>query len=175
MIQHRPIRQIAYFVPDVWAAAERHSALFGSGPFYVAEHMELGHSIHRGVDRPLDHTAAVGQWGDLMIEFDQQNNAGPSIFHDMYPEGSGRFGLHHIAVFVDDLATAAEDCENKGFPIAFEASVNGMTYMMADAVATHGHMIEIYPRAPFLLNIYDLVKRSAEGFDGKQLFRSFQP
>jgi hypothetical protein len=34
-----PVRQIAFFVADVVAAARRHSAIFGSGPFYVAEHI----------------------------------------------------------------------------------------------------------------------------------------
>ncbi|MFD2136543.1 hypothetical protein ACFSLT_18030 [Novosphingobium resinovorum] len=85
-----PIRQIAYFVPDVRAAARAHSAAFGSGPYYVADHIALTRAVHRGVERELDHSSAYGQWGEVMIEFCQQNNPGPSAFHDLYPEGSGR-------------------------------------------------------------------------------------
>jgi len=28
--------------------------------------------------------------------------SGPSAFHDVYPDGSGRGGIHHAALFVDD-------------------------------------------------------------------------
>jgi len=31
------------------------------------------------------------------IEFAQQNNPGPSCFHDLHPEGAGRSGAHHLA------------------------------------------------------------------------------
>src|SRR5262249_54570204 len=99
-----PIRQIAYFVPDVRTAATKHHALHGSGPYFIADHIPLRRALHRGTERPLDHTSAYGQWGDVMIEFVQQNNAGPSAFHDVYPEGSGRQGIHHVAVFVDSVS-----------------------------------------------------------------------
>ena len=101
-----PIRQVAYFGTDVRAAALRHSQIHGSGPFFVAEHIPLRRALHRGVERTLDHSSAYGQWGALMIEFVQQNNPGPSAFHDMYPEGSGRGGIHHVALFVPDLQAA---------------------------------------------------------------------
>ena len=42
------VRQVAYFVPDVVAAARRHASLFGSGPYYVAEHIPLTLCEHRG-------------------------------------------------------------------------------------------------------------------------------
>lgn len=93
-----PIRQIAYFVPDVRVAAARHAALFGSGPYFVAEHIPLRKALYRGREGRLDHSSAYGQWGELMVEFVQQNNPGPSAFHDMYPEGSGRGGIHDINV-----------------------------------------------------------------------------
>ncbi len=57
LLRH-PVRQIAYFVPDVVDAARRHAAAFGSGPYYVAEHIPLTLSEHRGRPAPLDHTSA---------------------------------------------------------------------------------------------------------------------
>ena len=73
-LAHLPPRQIAYFVKDAKAAALRHHRMFGSGPYYLSENIPLARSIHRGVQRPLDHTSAYGQWGSVMIEFVQQNN-----------------------------------------------------------------------------------------------------
>ena len=44
---------------DVDAAARTHSAAFGSGPFFVARHVPLVWSRHRGIERV--HLVAAGQ------------------------------------------------------------------------------------------------------------------
>ena len=148
---HHPIRQIAYFVPDVRAAALAHHQTFGSGPYFVAEHIPLRRAIHRGVDRMLDHSSAYGQWGAVMIEFVQQNNPGPSAFHDVYAEGSGRSGLHHVALFVDDVAAETARFAAAGHPPALQAEMaDGFAFAMIDTVATHGHMLELYAPLPQL-------------------------
>jgi len=46
-----PVRQIAYFAADVRVAALEHHLRFGSGPFFVAEHIPLRQSLHRGAAR----------------------------------------------------------------------------------------------------------------------------
>lgn len=104
-----PVRQLAYFVPDVRDAALAHHEMFGSGPYFVADNIPLRASVHRSESRLLDHSSAYGQWGTVMIEFVQQNTPGPSAFHDIYPEGSGRYGFHHVALFVDDVDAACVD------------------------------------------------------------------
>jgi len=80
-----------------------------------------------------------------MIEFVQQNNPGPSAFHDLYPEGSGRGGFHHVALIVDSLAASRREFANAGFVEALYAEMNdGFAFVMVDAVARYGHMIELY-------------------------------
>jgi catechol 2,3-dioxygenase-like lactoylglutathione lyase family enzyme len=166
----RPIRQVAYFVPDVREAARRHHALFGSGPYFVAEHIPLRRAVHRGVERPLDHSSAYGQWGDVMIEFVQQNNPGPSPFRDMYPEGPGGEGLHHIALFVDDVAAELRRFEAAGHPTALVAEMNdGFTFAFVDCVATLGHMIELYAPLPQLTGFYAKVREAADSFKGGEI------
>jgi len=124
------------------------------------------------VPTPLDHSVAIGQWGNLMIEFDQQNDAGPSVFHDLFPEGSGRYGLHHVALIAKDFHMAVAECVAAGFPIACEGQVNGMPFAMVDAASAYGHMIELYPPAQFLLDLYDFVKKESRGFTGQDVVRS---
>ena len=166
-----PIRQVAYFVPDVRAAAERHAALFGSGPYFVADHIPLRRSLHRGREVPLDHSSAYGQWGEVMIEFVQQNNDAPSAFRDMYPEGPG--GIHHVALFVDDLDAALRGYNDAGFETALYAEMNsGFAFAMADAFAAYGHMIELYMPTPELTDFYDMVRQAAQDFDGRDLIRT---
>jgi len=170
-----PVRQIAYFVPDVRAAALAHHAMFGSGPYFVAHHIPLRRALHRGVERPLDHSSAFGQWGELMIEFVQQHNPGPSVFHDVYPEGSGREGIHHVALFEEDLDAAIARFAAAGHVVALDAEValkDGFRLVMIDCVAKYGHMVELYePRSP-LIDSYELVAQAARSFDGGELLRS---
>lgn len=168
-----PVRQIAVFVPDVRAAALKHSAEFGSGPFFVADNIPLAVARHRGVDRALDHSSAYGQWGTIMMEFVQQNNPGPSVFHDLYPEYSGRFGLHHVAVFVPDLALAIKIYEAQGYMVALYAEMaDGFPFAMIDKVAECGTFLELYEPRPALTGFYDMVARKADGWDGHDPIRT---
>lgn len=169
----QPIRQIAYFVPDIRAAALRHHALFGSGPYFLAENIPLKAAVHRGTPRPLDHSSAYGQWGDVMIEFVQQNNPGPSAFHDLHPEHSGREGIHHVAVFVDDVDQELERYRSAAFETALRAEMNdGFVFAFVDTVATLGHMIELYAPLPQLTGFYAMVADTAKSFDGVDVIRS---
>jgi len=169
---HLPIRQVAYFVPDIRAAALAHSRTFGSGPYFVLEHVALTSSMHRGVTRPFDHSSAYGQWGALMIEFAMQHNDDPSAFHDMYPAGSGRFGLHHTALWVDDLAGAIAGFEVEGLAIAqYAETTTGTAFAFVDGVECCGHMIELYEPSPGLTGFYAMVAAAAEGWDGADPIR----
>lgn len=168
-----PIRQIAYFVPDIRAAALDHHRLFGSGPYFVVDNIALRHSLYRGEPRPLDHSSAYGQWGNVMIEFVQQNNPGPSAFHDMYPEGSDRSGIHHVAVFVDDVKEELARLNARNFETAFYGEMNdGFAFAFADTVSAYGHMIELYQPLPQLTDFYEMVARSAAEFDGTEPVRT---
>jgi hypothetical protein len=175
MMNRHPVRQIAYFVPDIRAAALAHSQLYGSGPYFIAEHIPLKVSLHRGREAPLDHSSAYGQWGEVMIEFVQQNNAGPSAFHDLYPEGSGRGGIHHMALIVPSLAEVRNEFREEGFEEALYAEMNdGFAFVMVDAVARYGHMIELYEGVKSLTGFYDTVKAAAAKFDGKDPLREIR-
>jgi hypothetical protein len=172
MAPNLPIRQIAYFVPDVRAAARQHHTLHGSGPFLVADHIPLRRSLHRGIERPLDHSSAYGQWGSVMVEFVQQNNPGPSAFHDLYPEGSGHGGIHHIAIFVNDLDATLASYARTGRETALYAEMrDGFAFAMVDTVVDFGHMTELYRPLPQLTAFYERVAEAARTFDGTDLIR----
>lgn len=105
-----------------------------------------------------------------MIEFVQQNSRGPSVFHDLYPEGTGRHGLHHVALFVDDVDAEAARLAGQGFPTAFRAEMNdGFVFAFADTSSVYGHMIELYAPVPALARFYRMVARAAQDFDGSDI------
>ena len=168
-----PVRQIAYFVQDAATSARRHAALFGSGPYYLAERIPLGACRHRGREMMLDHTSAYGQWGDVMIEFVQQNDAAPSPFHDLYADG--REGLHHLALFVDDLAAETARWQAQGFPEAFYGqTTSGVAFAMIDVVPLYGHMLELYTPTQPLVALYTMVREAAASFYGGELLRTLK-
>lgn len=167
-----PVRQLAYAVGDVEEAALAHHRRFGSGPFFVLRHVALASSVHRGVERPFDHSSAYGQWGGVMVELVRQHNADPSALHDMYPHGSGREGLHHAALFVDDLDAAFAQFEAQGMPLAqLCVTQTGTAFAFVDARASLGHMLELYEPTPQLTGFYALVAEAAKGWDGRDPVR----
>lgn len=167
-----PVRQLAYAVDDVGAAALAHHRRFGSGPFFIIRHVALRSSVHRGVERPFDHSSAYGQWGGMMVALVQQHNPDPSAVHDMFPHGSGTHGLHHAALFVDILADAIRQFEADGMPLAqLSVTQTGTAFAFVDARASLGHMLELYEPAATLTGFYAMVADAARGWDGSDPVR----
>ncbi|WP_084399218.1 VOC family protein [Henriciella aquimarina] len=172
MLKGHPIRQIAYVVDDIEAAARRHHDLFGSGPFFVAEDITVP-VTHRGKEIEFSHKAAFGQCGQTQIELMKPLTSGPSIIHDLYPDGSGKGGIHHMAIIVDDIDATISKADAEGFPAVLRAYMAEMDMKTAflDSVTTYGHFIELYETCPSILDFYDMIEKAAEGFDGTSLFR----
>jgi hypothetical protein len=167
-----PIRQLAYKVNDLEAAALAHSRAFGSGPFFAARHVALQSSHHRGVERPFDHSSAYGQWGAVMVELVVQHNPEPSALHEMFPYGSGAQGLHHAALFVDDLGAAIARFAGEGAPLAqLSVTQGGTAFAFVDARKALGHMLELYEPSEMLTGFYDFVAAAAQGWDGREVIR----
>jgi catechol 2,3-dioxygenase-like lactoylglutathione lyase family enzyme len=166
----QPVRQLAYFCADVRAAALAHHQAFGSGPYFVADHIPLASSEHRGQPHQFDHSSAYGQWGEVMIEFVQQSNSGPSAMHDLYPAGSGRWGLHHAALWVEDVDVEIVRLAAQGFPLAQRSVMNdGFVFAFVDTTATYGHMLELYAPVPSLTGFYRMVAEAAKGWQGGEV------
>jgi len=167
-----PIRQVAFYVPDVRKAAEQHAAVFGSGPYFVMDHIPMCVARYRGEPGVFDHTSAYGQWGDVMIEMVQVHSKEPSVFSDLYPNGGT--GFHHIALIVDNLQATMKEFVAAGFPEGFYGEVQpGAGFAMMDAVKQFGHFIELYEPSPPLLGVYHLVKNASLNYDGTKVIRDF--
>lgn len=165
--------QIAYFVPDVRKAALEHSRLFGSGPFFVADNISFSQCSYRGSPTDWDHSSAFGQWGDIMVEFMQQNKPGASVLHDVFPENSGRHGVHHMAYFVDDPIARAAELEKAGYATALHGILtNGIELVMIDTISRYGHMLELYTQSETIMAVYDFIKSASVGFDGTDPVRT---
>ena len=166
------VRQLAYKVNDLEAAALVHHRAFGSGPFFAARHVALASSVHRGIERPFDHSSAYGQWGSVMVELVMQHNADPSALHEMFTHGSGAEGLHHAALFVDDLEAEIARFAAEGAPLAqLSVTTGGTAFAFVDTRASLGHMLELYEPTAQLTGFYDFVAAAAQGWNGRDLVR----
>lgn len=174
MVIDKPYSQIAYFVPDVRAAAWEHHRMYGSGPFYVADNVQLPLCEYRGQPAVWNISSAFGQWGDIQIEFMQQDDDARSVFHDVFPAGSGQYGIHHLAYIVDDLWSVARSLEKEGYPIALHARMtNGIEALLIDTIQSNGHMLELYEPTEPLLGLYDFIRSQSIAFDGTNPVRTF--
>ncbi len=163
--------QIAYLVDGVRAAALRHSEQFGSGPFFVAEHIPLEWVVHDGRPALFDHSSAYGQWGDIMVELVDVHAAEPAPLAAALR--SGRAGLHHVARLADDLDVEAAHLAASGCAqVMLAATARGQRFAF-HATPDLGHLLEIYEPSDGLLGIYRGVARAAEGWNGSQPIRPF--
>ena len=160
-----PIVQIAYFVNDIRASAQAMAANLAAGPFFVFDRIELDHAEHRGQPCRFLHSSAYGQWGGVMMELVQQDVEGPSPFRDLYAPGEE--GIHHVAIFVEDMDAGFARYAAMGFPMATRATVKGGTeFGFADATQTLGHMIELYVGTDSLRGFYQRIRDASIGWDG---------
>lgn len=155
-----PPVQIAYAVDDIREAARTWGDR-GVGPFFVRDHIAVTNSRINGVAAPFDHSAAYGQWGDVMLE----------LITVHQPSGVP-IGLHHKAHFVDNLASAGAELVARGWAESIYAETPGGTpFAHFDARTEVGHYIEIYERTERMQRLYDTVRTAASGWDGKDLIR----
>jgi hypothetical protein len=172
MHQHRPVVQIAYIVPDVRAAAAQWADRVGAGPFFVFDHFELT-ATHRGEPVVLDHSPAFGQWGAVQVELIQFHALEPAGFAAAF--GGGRYGLHHLTWFPDDLETEQARLERLGWPCVLDMTAGtGTRALFHDARAELGHFIELYVGTPQIRAHYERVARAAEGWDGSAPIRDYR-
>jgi len=170
-VLHRPFVQLAYFVPDIIAAAEIWTAQRGAGPFFIGEHIPVENVFYRGQPAALDHSSAYGQLGSVMLELTQQNDPGPSAFRDMF--GPGEQGLHHAATIVPSFDEEIARYEALGFTVANRCRTvgGGLDFAFVDTVAIYGHMVEVYEGQKGLVDFYAKVAKVAEGWDGSDPIR----
>lgn len=116
-LAHDPLRQVAFITRDARAAAERHSRMFGSGPFLLTENEQR--LVCRGKETQLQHIAAFGKCGAQMIEFFQPVKASTPEMEELIwaPPSGARF--HHVALLVEDLEATVLRFSTASFPMYY--------------------------------------------------------
>ena len=168
--KHTPIYHLMFFVPDVKKAALLHNEMFGSGPYVVIESVKMDSQLYLGkYPMPTDVAMATGWWGNLAVEFVQQNNSGHTYYKDNY----GKYGFHHICIGVGPkVQEVVEEFKEYGCEVLMtDFSREHFPYAYIDARELLGMFIEINP-GPDPSTI--CIEKWAKDWDGKtDLLRTY--
>ena len=101
---------------------------------------------------------ALGQLGDMQIELIQPVSEGPNVYTEF-----GRFGLHHVCIWTDDLEQTVKEFEEAGFEQAVHLETAGYEVVYFDCVEAVGHYVEV--NAP-QEDMYEGIATMAEDWEG---------
>ena len=166
-----PVSQLAFVPPDFDAALQFWTQVMGAGPFFLLEHIKADETKYLGQITSVDFSAAVGYWGNMMIELIQQHDDTPSIYSAWTEQGLD--GLHHVLIAVDDMQDALKVCEQSGATVLQEALFRGGSAQVV-YVDTHGGpgtMVELWKGDDAGRAFFARVRDAARNWDGQDPIR----
>jgi catechol 2,3-dioxygenase-like lactoylglutathione lyase family enzyme len=166
---HRPLHHIGYAVEDLEAGVQWAVTMLGAGPFFLIEHTPLDPCTFRGEPATYDHSSAFGQWGPIIVELTLVHASKPPELAELMRGTPPQLG--HVGLLADDLKAESDALAAAGLPL-FHAGTSGpVSARWHDARVQLGHHIEVLKRCPEILGFYELIRSSAERWDGRDPLR----
>ncbi|WP_162322069.1 VOC family protein [Nesterenkonia haasae] len=165
------VHHFGYVVDDLKVAVDHAVRTTGAGPFFFAEHVQLGEVTSGGKPALFDHSSAIGQLGDVRIEFMIIHDSAPSAVREaLAVPGTPR--LHHVAWAVEDWDDVVATLEAEGAPSYMQARFGTMHTSYHDASDLFGHHIEVHHRTPDFEAFFQMVEDASINWDGSDAFRA---
>ena len=112
-LKFKKIGQIGIVTKDVEKTAKKMEKLLGIGPFkFMVTNYQ--NKMYRGKPEDFGVKIALANVGPIQIEL-MQPLAGQSIWKEFIAKKG--YGLHHIALEIDNMETKAKEFEEEGFKI----------------------------------------------------------
>jgi catechol 2,3-dioxygenase-like lactoylglutathione lyase family enzyme len=162
------ICQFAFVVADLEAAIEEFRGRLKSGPWFVFEHFKSLDSRYHGEPTNVDVSVAIAFNGQTCVELIQQHNDVPSAWRDGMK--NGRFGFHHFGIAVDDFEAELKRHLAEGGREEFSSIIAGGRIAYLDRPGLPG-MIELIEATPAVEELFGMMCRSAENWDGRDPIR----
>jgi methylmalonyl-CoA/ethylmalonyl-CoA epimerase len=121
----RKIEQIGYVVQDIDQAVKEYYECFGIGGWQMYTYGQPLVSYARRNGKPLEYQAkiALSYFGETRIELIQQIK-GDTVYQE-FIERHG-FGVHHLGIYVSDIAPMLKEAEEAGIATTMEGSGFGL-------------------------------------------------
>lgn len=153
------IKQVGYYVRSIEEAAQKMRNTLGAGPFVDLGVSEPAKLLFRGEPSDMRSRCALGQLAGMQIELIEVVTDGPDVYKEM-----GRYGLHHLCIWADDVDAVARDFAEAGYEVAMEMeSGQGLRVFYFDCREDFGSYIEV--NAP-IEQLWQGVRKLADSDDG---------
>lgn len=164
-----PIAQMGFVHDDLEGPLRFWTETMGVGPFRVIEHLQLPDGMrYKGARTDVIFTQALGYWGDMQIELMRMESNAPSIFKDWLDQGKN--GLHHVAIFLEDMDHARDICAKAGAPVIQEAKFPGGEVAFVDTGGGPGTIVELLAHPPGV-NPFEQLQAISREWDGSDPIR----
>jgi len=165
-----PINQNAFVVPDIDLAIKYWTEVMRVGPFFKFPKIEFAEGDYRGKPHKADFEAAIAYTGELQIELIKPN--GPSIFKEF--QDAGRKGVHHFAVFAQDMPAACGEIERLGGQRLQGGSfADGSSIAYYEMKGPEPSIIDIACLKEGPQALFAAIKAAGDGWDGVSKLMNF--
>jgi hypothetical protein len=154
--------QLGFVVDDIVDAATRWARTLGIGPFHVMPHIEVP-CTYRGTETMIDMQVAVAQAGPVQIELIRQHCDRPSVYRDLFPQGSG---FHQLCTVTADYEGTKAHYVRLGHEVVSEFDVGGQRVAYIDTVADVGFFTEVVGETEVFLRQLTAISRTCAEWDG---------
>lgn len=159
------VKQLGYYVKSIEETAQLMADKFGAGPFFDMGVNEPAELKYRGKPSKSLTRCATGHIDDVQVELIELANDEPNVYDEL-----GRYGLHHICIWADDVDAVIEDFTKAGYEVAMEmVSGGGLHVAYFDCREALGTYVEV--NAP-MEQLYMGIKMQHDNWDGTRPLRS---
>ena len=162
-----PIRQTAFVVPDIEAAARQWVDVHGVGPWFLYN-IDIPGTQYRGQEAPMRARMGLAQSGGQQIELIQPDPDVPSIYNEFL--ASGGTGVHHVCYW-GDLDRSVAHFVAQGADVVqrgVTSAGNGFAYVSGSCGLPYLEFVD--PQGQ-MKAFFDLIAAAADGWDGSQPIR----
>jgi hypothetical protein len=166
--------QVAYLVPDVDEAMRNWLEQLGVGPWTCIRNIELD-AVYAGQACQLRLHEALAYVGELQIQLVHSLNAPeePTPFRAWIE--TGRFGMHHMAYFSQNIDADVARAEAQDFERTCEMrSKDGHRYFYCRSMRMPDVYIEFLEVYPLLTQIFEEGIADAARWDGTDPIRNIE-
>jgi methylmalonyl-CoA/ethylmalonyl-CoA epimerase len=166
--------QVAYLVEDMDAAMAHWLRHAGLGPWTCFRNIELD-SHFDGHDLTLRIHEGLAYMGDLQIQLVQSLNAPDENTPYQSCVRAGRWGVHHMAFFSDDIDADVARAREQGFERTCSMQdKGGYRYYYCQSTAMPDVWIEFLESYPQLSEIFEDGIARAASWDGHDPIRNIE-